>query len=338
MPDAHFSPSPALDETVTVADGYVPVIDLALDRGAGRDRRAATARAIRQACETSGFLVVTGHGFPADRISGMYRAARQFFAQSAQVKAGVTRDPVDPLQRGFGGYERLEMYSATSLGEQPSDHDRFTEFPTLLAANRWPDLPGFREAYLAYYESAAELARDLMRLFALALELPEPWFDDKFDRHMTPLMVNYYPPQPSAPKQHEFRNDPHTDFGVVTVLYQDDAPGGLQVRHRTGEWIAVPPVAGSFVVNLGDLMARWTNGRWASTVHRVVNPPREQADRDRISIAFFYQPSPDAWIETIPTCRADVATTTPAAIRSGDYFLAKSRRAFLERRLGRRHM
>jgi isopenicillin N synthase-like dioxygenase len=133
------------------------------------------------------------------------------------------------------------------------------------------------------------------------------------------------------------RNDAHTDFGTVTVLYQDDAPGGLQVQHRDGRWLDVPPVPGSFVVNLGRLMTLWTNDRWASTVHRVVNPPPDQSHLDRISIAFFHQPNPDAAIACIPTCADADNPPRHAPVRSGNYFLSKSRRAFIERSLNRRH-
>ena len=121
------------------------------------------------------------------------------------------------------------------------------------------------------------------------------------------------------------------------MLYQDDAPGGLQVRDETGKWLDVPPIEGSFVINLGQLMTMWTDGRWASTVHRVVNPPREQAHRDRISVAFFHQPNPDALISTIPTCGSSGGPARHPEMTSGEYFLAKSRRAYVERAMRRRH-
>jgi isopenicillin N synthase-like dioxygenase len=151
---------------------------------------------------------------------------------------------------------------------------------------------------------------------------------------MTPLTANHYPGLKTPPAPGRFRNDPHSDFTALTILHQDEEIGGLEVRHPGGTWVPVPPVPGSFVVNLGDLMARWTNGRWASTVHRVVHPPADYQDRDRISIAFFFQPNEDALIECIPTCADDAHPGRHRPIRAGDYFLGKARRAYLLR--GRR--
>jgi len=168
--------------------------------------------------------------------------------------------------------------------------------------NRWPTLAGFRDAWLAYIEALDALAWDLMRLFALALDLPEDWFDSKVDRAHYNLVANYYPPQPVAPPPGQLRQGPHTDWGSLTLLYQDDAAGGLQVMDKTGNWVDVPSIAGSFVLNLGDLMAVWTNDRWVSTMHRVVNPPPDPTRHERISVPFFHWPNWDASIECIPTC------------------------------------
>ncbi|MFC7387122.1 isopenicillin N synthase family dioxygenase [Sphaerisporangium rhizosphaerae] len=336
MPDAPRSAEPFRTGDATLMDGYVPVVDLGLDAPPDPLRRASVARAVGKACESSGFLVVVGHSVSAGTVSALYRSSRTFFGQERERKARVERDPTDPLQRGYGGYSRLEMYSATRFGERALDRDGAPPDPALLFPNRWPAIPGFRESYLAYHTEVERLALDIMRLFALALALPEDWFDDKFARHMTPLMVNYYPAQTATPPG-TFRNEPHTDFGAVTVLYQDEAPGGLQVRDPSGGWLDVPPIEGSFVVNLGELMTRWTNDRWASTVHRVVNPPRDQSHRDRISIAFFYQPDPQAVITAIPSCVGPDDPPRHPEITSGEYFLAKSRRAYVERVMGRRH-
>ncbi|MFJ3789453.1 isopenicillin N synthase family dioxygenase [Kitasatospora sp. NPDC090091] len=314
---------------ITLLHGYVPVIDLGLEEPADPQRRAAVAQAVRRACETSGFLVVVGHGVPEATVTGLYDAAGAFFRGPADVREQAANDFEDPLQHGWSANDRMQLFGGSLLGERTEGR-----FPGLDSPNRWPDQPGFREAFLAYYEAAAGLSREIMRLFALGLELPETWFDDKFDRHMTPMMVNYYPPRTGVAHD-KLRNSPHTDFGSLTVLYQDDAPGGLQVRDQHGQWLDVPPLAGSFVVNLGRLMTRWTNDRWASTVHRVVNPSEEQEHLDRISIAFFYQANPDAEIACIPTCTGPDDPPHHPPVRSGDYFLSKSRRAYVLRSMGR---
>ena len=144
----------------------------------------------------------------------------------------------------------------------------------MIPANRWPAQPAALKAlYTEYYLRMGALAADLMRLSALALDLPETYFDDKIDRHISRLNVRLYPEQKSAPLPGQLRAAAHTDYGTVTILKPGDTVGGLQVADRQGNWHDVLAVPGSFVVNQGDLMARWTNDRWLSTLHRVANPP-----------------------------------------------------------------
>lgn len=315
------------DSGVTVVNGYVPVIDLGLPAPPGSPRRDAVAAAIRRACGSSGFFVIVGHAVPAATVSDLYGAARQLFNLPETAKHAIALDPADPLQRGWERYLSMEKFCATALGEDAgAPEDRYG----LRAPNRWPALAGFREVFLAYYAAMERLALELMRLLARALGLDEQWFDDKFAGHMSPCALNYYVPDLPAPGS--LRNQPHTDFGTLTILYQDDAPGGLQVRRGDGDWLDVPAISGSFVVNLGHLMSIWTNDLLASTVHRVVNPPPEQAHRDRISIPFFHQPAPDAVIECIPTCTDAHRPPRHRTVTSGAYFVARSRRLYVQRR------
>lgn len=317
---------------VTLVNGYVPVIDLGFAGRPGRGRRDALAVAIRRACETSGFFVVVGHAVPEALVTGLYQAARQFFGLDEAAKRAIAVDPADTLQRGWERHLVLEKFSATALGEEAgAGTDPGVDRYGLRAPNNWPEMPGFREAFRAYYAALEHLAMELMRLIARSLDLPEGWFDDKFAGHMSPCALNYYIPQPEPPAPGSLRNRPHTDFGTLTILYQDDAPGGLQVRDRRGGWVDVPAIPGSFVVNLGLLMSMWTNDRLASTVHRVVNPPAEQAHLDRISIAFFHQPAPDALVECIATCTDEHDPPRHKPVNSGAYFVARSRRLFVQR-------
>ncbi len=319
---------------ITLVDGYVPVIDLGFTGRTDEDRRIATARAIGKACETSGFFVIVGHGVPQTVIDEMCTSVRPFFTQSTEIKQQVAFDTLDPLQRGWSIWNALEKYSACRIGEPLLDGvQKPGQADGLVAPNRWPDLPGFREAYLAYYRVIEQMSLRLHRLLALALDLPEDWFDDKLDNHMTPLAVNYYVPARVPGEHGALRTEAHTDFGTVTVLYQEDAPGGLQVRDKDGEWVDVPAIEGSFVVNLGNLMAQWTNNRWASTIHRVINPPDDQAHLDRISIPFFQQPNPESLISCIPTCFDEENPPRYPAVTSGEYFIARSRRIFVERKM-----
>jgi isopenicillin N synthase-like dioxygenase len=142
-----------------------------------------------------------------------------------------------------------------------------------------------------------------MRLFAMALELPEAYFDASINRHISRLRVRNYPALQTAPEPGQLRAGPHSDYGSLTILKTEDRPGGLQVAGKAGEWQDVPHVPGSFVVNIGDMMARWTNDRWVSTLHRVANPPPELAAHSRRqSLVFFHNPNYDAVVECLPGC------------------------------------
>jgi isopenicillin N synthase-like dioxygenase len=153
-----------------------------------------------------------------------------------------------------------------------------------------------------------------MRLAALALDVDETFFDGKVDRSIGTMRLNYYPAQTAAPRPSQLRASAHTDYGGFTILSGEDVPGGLEVRTRDGQWIGVPTAATTFVVNIGDLLMRWTNDRWLSNMHRVVNPPLGDG-RPRLSIAFFNHPNYDALIECLPS--QGPARHPP--VRSGDY-------------------
>jgi isopenicillin N synthase-like dioxygenase len=167
------------------------------------------------------------------------------------------------------------------------------------------------------------LAVVLMRLFALALELPELWFDDKIDKHMTGFVASNYPDQPEELGLRRMRAGAHTDFGSLTILKTEDRPGGLEVQKSDGSWVPVPIISGTFIINIGDLMARWTNDRWISTMHRVVNPLRDQVmGSRRQSLIFFHQPNYDAIIACIPSC-SDASAPKYPPISSGEHLMSK---------------
>jgi isopenicillin N synthase-like dioxygenase len=320
----------------------VPIIDLESFRR-GDDPDGATAQAMAEACAQIGFLVVSGHGVDAEVIDDAQREARAFFHLPLDVK----RRCQPPVSWYFRGYEPPGGSAlAKSLGaETPPDLcelfriSRFDdpgnvaaagggppELEYFYGANIWPDEPaGLRPALERYYAELETLAMTIMRLFAIGLQLPEEWFADKFDRHITNLCVNYYPPQHEPPAPGQLRRGAHSDYGSLTVLYQDDAPGGLEVLTKADEWEPVPHLPGTFVVNIGDLMAVWTNGRWTSTMHRVVNLARADADSERISIPFFHQPNRDALIECIPTCLAPGESPRFAPVTSGEWVRSKTR-------------
>jgi isopenicillin N synthase-like dioxygenase len=168
----------------------------------------------------------------------------------------------------------------------------------------WPERPAeFRPVWTAYYRALEDVSLRVMRMLAMALDLPEDHFRPFTDKHVSPLRANHYPEQTTPPLPGQLRAGAHTDYGDLTVLLPENVPGGLQVLNPFGEWVDVEAPPGAFVCNLGDLMQRWTNDRWRSTMHRVVNPPREHATGNRrVSFAFFHQPNYDAVIECLSTC------------------------------------
>lgn len=322
----------------------VPVIDISpfLD-GTGPD---AVVRAVGAACADIGFLVVAGHGVDPSIIDGAVRAARQFFLLAPEEKCSAL--PARPWY--FRGYEppggsalarsldvatppdlcelfRISRFDAGPVQTRAADGTVEPELEYFYGANIWPAAaPDLRPALTTYYAALEALAATMMRIFALALELPEDWFADKFADHISNLCVNYYAPQVTEPMPGQLRRGAHTDYGSMTVLYQDDAPGGLQVMTKTDGWANVPHLPGTYVVNLGDLLAMWTNDRWVSTMHRVVNPGRTDAGRDRISIPFFHQPSRDAAISCIPTCTSADDPPHHRVVTSGEWVLGKTRK------------
>jgi isopenicillin N synthase-like dioxygenase len=168
----------------------------------------------------------------------------------------------------------------------------------------------------------------LMRIFALSLGLDESFFDSKIDKHVSSLRFINYPDQQTPPVEGQKRAGEHTDYGALTILKVEDAPGGLQVRDRAGNWIDVGYVPGTFVVNIGDLMMQWTNDRWISTLHRVMNPPPDAANSSRrISLVFFHQPNYDAEVAYLPTCiSAENAAKYPPTT-SGAHWRGKNQAA-----------
>ena len=268
---------------------------------------------------------------PYKAINDVNHALREFFALPQAEKDRVRAQPGDPLARGFSSAGNLAATNdgadAESEHNAPDRVEKFVHFPRgnpeRLGGANWPELPGFRAAYERYYAEMELLARELSRLFALALGLSEDWFDASIDRHHSNLMANYYPAddRPAG----EIRLSQHSDWGNLTILLQDESQSGLQVLSGRGEWLNVPVVPGAFVINIGDLLARWTNDRWVSTVHRVVS---NGAGGERYSLPFFHQPNFDAVIECIPTCATADNPPRYEPVVSGPYLLNKFKVAY----------
>jgi isopenicillin N synthase-like dioxygenase len=179
----------------------------------------------------------------------------------------------------------------------------------------------------AYYRHARRLADDILRVFAVALDLPEGWFLDKTDNCYSMMRAQHYPALAAPPEPGRLCAGAHTGYGAVTVLRGDDAPGGLQVQRADGDWIDVGFLAGGYLVHLGDQLTMWSNDRWRSTLHRVVIPPSEALGTRRLSIGFFHVPIADAVIECLPNCSGPDNPPEYPPVTSGNHKRGKFARA-----------
>lgn len=288
----------------------LPLIDISGLRSHDPVDQHLVAEQLRQACEQRGFFYITGHGIDPALISSLFAASQRFFDLPMTEKLAVDKK----LSRCNRGYEPLRAQTLES-GAPPDLKESFYAGAEVAAndarvlagrfntgPNQWPEtLPDFRAVMQNYYQAAYGLGATIVRGLALSLGVPVSHFDGYLKEAAATLRLLHYPPQPANPEPGEKGCGEHTDFGGVTLLLQDEA-GGLQVWDKDlGSWIDAPPVPGAFVVNIGDLFARWTNDRYVSTLHRVINV----SGRERYSVPFFFTGNPLHKVECIPTCLDD---------------------------------
>jgi isopenicillin N synthase-like dioxygenase len=291
------------------AAAAIPVIDYgpyfagepgALERLAGQ---------VRQACETIGFFYIAGHGVSDALVERAFAAARRFhalpLAEKLALKLNENNIGYLPINASVQGASTV--HKATKPNQNESffvSHDRGPDHPDVIAGkplrgrNQWPaGLPGFREDVLAYMKAMEALCQRMLPPFAVALGMPADFFAPYFadEAHIT-LRLLHYPPQREG-EDNLFGQAPHTDNSFMTVLARSEVPG-LAVRLPSGEWLAPPLIPGTFLVNLGNMMRRWSNDRFLSTPHGVLN----ESGTDRYSIAYFHSPNPDRVIECLPSC------------------------------------
>jgi isopenicillin N synthase-like dioxygenase len=314
----------------------VPVIDIAPFRTGGPAEKMAVADLVDRACRDIGFLIIEGHGVPRPLMAKMREVSRAFFDLPIDEKKKLARPAVDVL-RGYigvneeslarsrdryaGSSDLNESFMVGPVDMPPADYAFAPAAGKHFAANIWPAAPDeLRSTWTEYYRAMGSLAQILMRIFALALSLEETYFDSKIDRHISRLRVRNYPAQLQAPAPGMIRAGAHSDYGSLTILATEDRPGGLQVCNAEGEWVDVPIVPDCFIINIGDLLAHWTNDTWVSTLHRVVNPPLDAgAASRRQSLVFFHNPNYDAEIACIPTVVGAGEHPKYAPTTSGDY-------------------
>ncbi|MGA9275994.1 isopenicillin N synthase family dioxygenase [Ilumatobacter sp.] len=320
-------------------DATIPVIDIGPFLDGSPSGMADVARRLDEACTYSGFFQIVNTGLDMAFVQDVYNAAEKFFDLPEDTKSTAAQPAPDQV-RGWTGVGKeglsysLDAQAPGDLKEKfdigpadvPSD-DYFTcdAAGPHFAPNVWPTaMPEMRPLLERYFTEMGELSRQLMRMFALGLGLDVDFFEDKVDRHISMLRIMNYPDQADEPLPGQLRAGAHSDYGSLTIVRQEDRPGGLQVLAKDGSWLDVPVVQDGFVVNIGDLMAEWTNDTWVSTMHRVVNPSRDlAADSRRISLIFFHQPNYDALIECLPTCLLEGEEPRHDPITSGDHLYSK---------------
>ena len=303
----------------------IPVLDVGPYFSGEPGALERLAAELDDACRTIGFHFIVGHGVPQQLVDRVFAENERFHALPLERKLEVRVDAntVGYLPMSVGMSRSAAM---TGLAKPNANESFFLrnelapDDPEVLAGkpfrvpNRWPrDLPGFRDNVLAFFEAMRALAHRLLPVYATALGVAAGHFDAAFASDRSTLRLAHYPPAPPDPDR--FGSAPHTDGGFMTLLAQARVPG-LEVWSRTDRWLEAPAMAGAFLVNSGDLLARWTNDRYLSTPHRVIN----RSGGERYSVPFFFNPNLDAMIETIPGCIDDAHPARYEPIRYEDYY------------------
>lgn len=307
---------------------WVPRVDLS---------SADASAAVAAACARVGFLTVVGHGVPNSVLDGAWSTAQRFFDLAIDEKMSVAMprpgypygySPLkgETLSASLGRRSHPDLKQSFAIGPVDPPRHTFADADEEFAwsPNIWPDeaLPELKPAWEAYYRSMSDLAARLLRIMATGLGLPAQYFDQMIDRHTSAMRALDYPSVDvlDSVADGQLGASAHTDYGTLTILMADSTQRGLQVQQPDGAWVDVVPEPGALVVNLGDAMARWTNDRWRSTMHRVVVPQRR-----RQSIAFFHNANWDARIDCLPTCLEPGEQPRHDPIEAGPHLMGKFR-------------
>jgi isopenicillin N synthase-like dioxygenase len=308
----------------------IPILDLSKLNAGSALAPASVADELCGYLENVGFVYIAGHGVPNESVLAVRESSHRFHALPLEEKLKLK------LDRNFRGYIPINtsiiVTSTVAKVTKPNQseslmimHEVAADDPAALAGkplqgpNQWPDeslIPNFRSTMETYVRQMTGLARTMIGLIATALEVPSSLLAPHFEKPTTFLRLLHYPPQPEETGL--FGSAPHTDYGFITLLAQDDV-GGLEVRNKSGEWIAAPPIPGTFVMNVGDILARWSNDRFVSTPHRVIN----RSGRERYSQPFFFDPSMDSLIEALPTCIGRDLPPKYEPVAYGDYLMER---------------
>ena len=315
-----------------------PIVDISpFYSGNGVEKREL-AKQVDSICRETGFLAITGHRINKATIDSAWNSARRFFDLPVEEKLknkaleggnpyGYIPFAVEALAKSRGQdtppdlKETLNMgplQRPDNLGDTPGA--KFTYSPTL-----WPENPPeLKDAFISYFRELSDLGANIMKIFALALDLPENYFDRYLDSPASAMRAINYPENRNPPKKGQQRAGAHSDYGSLTILLPEEGSCGLEIFTPRGEWQEVPVIPGAFVVNIGDMLSTWTNGRWVSTLHRVkVSENSVEILPRRQSMAFFHMPNWDTEIACIATCLEEGEKPKYPPVTAGAYLMAK---------------
>ncbi len=307
----------------------IPLIDLGGNLDPCAPAAKESAAALYGALSSVGFAYIAGHNVAPACLDAAFAASREFHASTLEQKRSLA---INEAHRGYMGMAtstivtssvakvtRPNMSESLMLMHElaPDDAGLLAGLP-MQGPNQWPDwVPDFKPRIQQYIAQVDALGRYVVQLVALSLGLDAHALDPHFEKPTTFLRLLHYPPQPRN-EDEQIGSAPHTDYGIITLLAQDSS-GGLQVKPRGGDWIDAPPIPGTYVLNVGDMLARWSNERFVSTPHRVIN----RSGGDRYSLPYFLDPAMDSLIECLPTCTDAQHPPRHGPVRYGDYLMER---------------
>jgi len=305
-----------------MSEYIIPVIDIGPLINGNADGEKEVARRIGEACRTIGFFYIVGHGVDPTVIDSIFETMMEFFQQPLDFKrksgfvsnrgyVPIGGEALDPNRPG-------DLKEAFNIGLELEIDDPETRKP-FLATNVWPDIPGFKNLMLDYYDRMRHIGMTLHRAFSLDLGVDPSYFSNQFREPMAILRLLHYPPTEHQPlNDGQMGAGVHTDYGNVTIL-KTDSVGGLMVQTRDGTWLDAPVIADAFVCNIGDCLMRWTNDIYVSTPHKVFSPK----NRDRYSIAFFFDADPEAIVSCLPSCSGSHRPVKYPPVTASDYLQSR---------------
>ena len=315
----------------------VPTIDIDRDP-------MLVGKEVDETLRSVGFFQIVNHGVDTDIAETCWTTTRTFFDLPLQAKLESERQPgevygyfpikSESLSQSIEGMAPGDLKESLNAGiPLPAGHVAVdTVEQSLFAPIQWPSaLPELRATWFDYMGEMEKLSSRLMSIFALGLGLDADYFVKTIDVAPSALRAINYPAQDTPPEEGQFRAGAHTDYGTLTILRQEVGPGGLQVHdEKSDAWIDIPATEGAYVINIGDLMARWTNDRWTSTLHRVVNPDAESnsgSSRRRQSMPFFHNANYSQVVECLPTCLGPDGTAKYEPVQAGPHLFGKTNKS-----------